>query len=406
MKVSSNIIRESFIKLMCVLIAIWLLLFLMTPLGPQLNVFFLKTQDFFADFFNVMIYISDKDPYFNPVNGVEQKVYFPIVYVFMSLFSGFADYADMTLLDAYSNHTACLSCLLFTLFSVLLFFHSLTRFVKVSSKTILIVCLSSVFLFTLERGNMVMIAAAMAFYFLAYKDSNDLRYKYFALIALCLSCVIKGYPAVLGLYLLQERRYKDIGFCVILTFILVFVPFLYFEHGFGNIAQFVSNLQLNAKAYDEALYPRFGLVIYNRIIMVLLHLEHSIFHSIGYMIAKYSILMMALISLFLFFKEESKWKQLMLLTMTIVWIPTNNAFYAGLYYIPVILLFLKENEGRKIDIMYMLLYCLLLNPIQFEVLNMPISWMISSISMLLCWMLLVFEFVIRKYPILKSSLLI
>lgn len=71
--------------------------------------------------FNVMIYISEDDPYFNTLNGTEQKPYFPLAYLIMSLFSGFEDYSKMTPHSCYSSTTAMISCLLFTFVSIAFF---------------------------------------------------------------------------------------------------------------------------------------------------------------------------------------------------------------------------------------------------------------------------------------------
>lgn len=384
-------LNESFYLIMGGLICTFLVLLFCNPLGDQLNVFFAKTDDLFADFFNVLIYISDNDVYFNTFNGPEQKNYFPIAYVIMDAFSGFFNYSGKILSDVYSSRTAIISCVLFSLMSILLFFHSLGKIVKLNSKVIFIISFSSIFLFTIERGNLILLSAAMAFYFLAYKDSKDKKNRLFALTALCMSVVLKGYPVVFGLFLLQEKRYKDILFCIIVTAILVIFPFFYFKHGLENIPQFISNVQLNNMVYDDGIYPRYGLVIFNHFLFSVLHAYDSIYASIGYYIAKYSVVLLSLLSIWFFFKEKMIWKKLLMISIIIAYLPSNNGFYCGIYFFPSLLLFLNDNSHERKDYLYMLLFCLILNPLQIVIHNQAISWMLSNIAVLIIWLMLIID---------------
>lgn len=384
-------VNEIFFQVMVLLITVFFILLVSNPLGSQLNVFYAKTADLFADFFNLQIYIYDNDVYHNMYKGLEQKNYFPLAYVVLALFSGFEDYSRMTLDEVYSSHPAMISCVLFTLFSVLLFYHSLNKIVKLDGKMIFIISFSSIFLFTIERANLIMLAAAAAFYFIAYKDSDNRMLRYFALLSLCFSVVLKGYPVVLGLYLLLDKRYKDILSCIVITILLAFIPFLFFKHGFNNIPQFISNVQMNNHAYDEGIYPRFGLVVINKLFFSALHSYDTIFASIGYYISKYLVALLSLLSILLFFKERNPWKKLMIISIIIAYLPSNNGFYCGIYFFPSLILFLKDNKNTRKDFIYMLLYCLLLNPVQIVVRGMAISWMMSNLAMLAMWLLLIID---------------
>ncbi len=384
MKIS---VTKAFTILMLLLIALWLLLWFIDPLGWQLNVFFLKTNDFFADFFNVMIYVSDSDIYHNTINGLYSKIYFPLTYLGMSVFSGFEDYSRLTLNDCYKSHPAMLSCIFFMLISIFLYLHSISKFTGLSSKWIFIIVFSSVFLFTIERGNPIMISAACCFYFLAFKDNKDKKIQLIALLSLCLAAVLKGYPAIFGLFLLKDRRFKDIFMCCVVTLIFVFVPFLAFDNGFDNIPQLISNVSIHNKLYLTSIYPRFGLPVFISLLTSFLHKPLPVLLYVAIIIGY----VLAFISIIIFFKGKEMWKQMFLLCAIIAYIPADNGFYCGIYFIPTIYLFLKSNEGRKIDYLYMLLFCVFLNPVQIVIHNIAISWMLSNLAILTMWLLLLIE---------------
>lgn len=386
-----NPVRVLFSRLMVMLIGLFLVLLVYDPLGDQLCVFYSKTNDLFADFFNVQIYIADNDVYHNLYHGLEQKNYLPLAYMILDLFNGFAPYSSMTLQDTYLSHPAIISCVLFTLGSVLLMFHALSKLVKLDATLLFILCFSSVFLFTLERGNLIILSVALTFYFLAYKDCQESGLRYFALTCLCLSVVLKGFPIVFGLYLLEGRRYRDILYCVVVTLLLTILPFLYFQHGFDNIPQFLSNVQMNTQMYDDGLYQRFGLIVLNRLFFGALHAYDTVYAEVGYIVAKGAVILLSLLSIFLFFIERVTWKKIMMISIIIAYLPSNNGFYCALYFLPGLLLFLRDQQGRKIDWAYMFLFCVVLNPLQIPVHGIVISWILSNLAVFIIWVLLLSE---------------
>lgn len=388
---SSRNLYTVFTTVMTVVIVVFFCLLFINPTGTQLNVFFLKTNDFFADFFNPMIYVADNDVYHNTLNGLHHKIYFPLTYMMFSLFSGFMDYSGLTLQDTYSSHPAMVSCLLFTVFSVFLFIHSLGRLVRLDAKLIAIILCSSVFLFTVERGNPIFIAAALAVYFLAYKDSESRRTRILALTALCVAVVLKGYPVVLGLYLLRDRQFKAIGYCIVVTLLLAFLPFLYFKGGFDNIPQFISNVQEHNRLFDHAIYPRFGLTVFNSCLIDGLHAYGEEYRSLGFTLTRGIVVLMALASMVLFFFQRTPWKRIMLLMAIVVYVPSDNGFYCGIYFLPALLLFLRDEVPSKRNYVYLALFILLLNPIQVTSGGHALTWLISNAAIFVMWAMLISE---------------
>ena len=73
----ANNVRNLFVLVMSSLILCFIVGLLFDP-QSQLNVFFRKRENLFADFFNIMIWIADKDPYFNTYLAPGTKSYFPM----------------------------------------------------------------------------------------------------------------------------------------------------------------------------------------------------------------------------------------------------------------------------------------------------------------------------------------
>ncbi len=391
-EVTLKTVDKWFYGIMAVLILFFVSGLLINPLGTQLNVFFAKTNNLLADFFNVQIYIADWDPYHNTVNGLGEKCYLPFTYLFLELFNGFFNYSGATLADCYSSTTAMMSCILFMIVSLFFFYHSMTCLTEMPSKLKFVLLLSSVILFSFERGNIIVFCAALICYFLAYKDSKNKWLKYISLICLCIVSIVKIYPAIFGLYLLKDKRYKDIAICVLVSLIFAFLPFLFFKGGFGNISQMFENFSVFSQSYSAySIFPRYGLSHIIAWGLMGLHIDKHT-SNIILLIPQFLIFMLCLLSFVLFFFEKQAWKRLALVALPIIMLPTNSGFYCGLYFIPVIVLFFYNNEGRKLDFLYMLLICLFLSPFQLPVVKgINLSQQLSNVALLTIWILLLID---------------
>ena len=95
-----------------------------------------------------------------------------------------------------------------------------------------------------------------------------------------------------------------------------------------------------------------------------------------------------------------------MLSFILAYIPANNGFYCGIYFIPIIFVFLNTNEGRKMDFVYMLLFCVFLNPVQVVLKDYAISWILSNLALLVTWLLLIIDSfqTLRKKEILNSHI--
>lgn len=366
-------------------------------LNHQENVLFRAGEDFQADFFNVQRYISENDPYFNEINGPSEKPYLPLCYLILKPFNHVCDYAHMSLEDCWHSPLAQLSAILFLLISLFFFFHSflqLNRNKEWKTYHTFLLLFSSIFLFTIERGNLIILTVAFINYFLAYYDSKNVWKYRVGLLCLCLAAVMKIYPVLLGLLLLKDKRYKDIALCASMGMILTFVPFLFFQHGFANVPRLFENIQANVEIYKASSHEyKFGIPALGQMAISAIN-DSSAGTLPGKSVActmtilKIVSALLTIASLVLVFFEKRRWLQVALISMVLLMYPVNSGFYCGLYLLPMIVLFWNKQEYHRIDYMIAILLCLIMNPIQIVLNNTTFTPIIANISSIILWITL------------------
>lgn len=393
---------EKLNKRISIVFAILVTIFIcLTAIGPKDNlfghqeyVFFNGGNDLFADYFNVHRFIAEQDPYFNEM----VSNYLPLSYLLLMPLNQVCDYAHMTQDDCYTCNVAVISAVVFLIISLFFFFDSLNRLSNKQGWRIFntfLLLFSSIFLYSIERGNMVFLAAAGVNYFLVYYDAKTAWTRRFGLSCLCIAAVLKIFPVLFGILLLRDKRYRDIAFCIITGLILTFLPFLYFEHGFGNIPRLIDELRAHMAiaALPDTVY-KFGIhSLTQMIIFAINYLNPG--QIVAPTIAMWTIgtkvltAILACVSLVLAFLEKQRWMQIGLIAMVIMLFPTDSYFYSGLYLIPMIVLFLNKRELNKMDYVVAVLLCLIMNPVQLVYGPVSLSAVIINIFSIILWILLI-----------------
>ena len=363
-------------------------------LDRQEYVFFRAGQDFMADFFNIERGLADWDPYFNELNGS----YLPLGYLLLMPFNPLCDYGHMSLEDCWHSPLAIFYATLFLILSLFLFFDSLSR---LNSKkgwhtyNTLLLLFTFIFLFAIERGNEIFLAATGINYFLAYYDTDDVWKRRFSLFCLCFAAVLKIYPVLFGILLLQDKRYKDIAFCIVTGLILTFVPFLFFKHGLANIPRLFENIHTYTDLYHEPTTEyEFGIHMLGNGITYAVNYLHpgtisdSVVEGVS-MTTKVLTALLSILSLVLVFLEKRRWMQVGLIALVIMMYPSHSVFYCGLYLIPMMVLFLSKEECTKTDYSIAILLCLIMNPIQVIVSPITLTAILANIFSIILWILLI-----------------
>ena len=177
----------------------------------------------------------------------------------------------------------------------------------------------------------------------------------------------------------------------------MFLPFLFFKGGFANISQWIQNFKLNADIYRYGVFPRFGTYYFlNLIHGAAKNGLEKIFNIITYIIS--------FVGLFVAFFHDKLWKRLGIIICIILLFPVNSAFYCGLYLLPFIILFLNDEEHSWFDLIYLILFIILLNPFQLIIKNENISQLSINIAVVLVPVLLIIDGMIRIINKVKKRL--
>lgn len=225
--------------LLCVFQAFCWLLGL--PVGEKLGnivsfrrLFFRNGADCFMDFFN-----SARDAAQGAGAYTERGIIYPPLANFYYFIVGRllpdaylnTSFADRLLAQEsfYMMSVAVLFQVLPALLS-LYFFRVLLcgRSARTKNALSLVFLLSYAFLYLFERGNILLFAFAFLLAFAAYRDSPSRVKRELSLLALAAAAALKLYPALFGLFLLRERRFREIGRTVLYFLLLSVLPSFFF----------------------------------------------------------------------------------------------------------------------------------------------------------------------------------
>ncbi|AEM23458.1 hypothetical protein Bint_2864 [Brachyspira intermedia PWS/A] len=385
-----NNIPLLFILLLSFSILMFFIFFIKDKGGRQLNIV-IRGFDLFADFYNQLRYVSERDVYFDTINGLENKIYLPFAFMIFYLFSILKNYASMSLHNIQTDPISNMSLVIFMSIGILLLILSLKKLYNKKEYSYIIPALlfmTTPVILTIERGNIIIHTAAFASIFLCLYRSEKRYEQIIALICLGIASALKIYPVILGFLLLQEKRYKDIIIGALITLALVFLPFFFFnKHSFlENFTQFI----LNMKLFSESYGIRYGVSLF-------------IYKLGNYsdLYAKIIIFILFIISIIYSFVANEYWKKVLLLMIISIQSPTT-AYYAELFMYPIIILFLSKEKFYKIDYIFLILFVLLIMPLQISI---PISTLGSFLSATI-WLIVLIETIITGTNSLKNNVYI
>lgn len=394
-------IRKRNLVFCCLLtpLILFFLYFLVFPSSiPRFNqhmILFDEGRWMLSDFFFTLRSLLDGDPYGN------LEIYMPLTYLILYPFSQICDYGALTLEHDRVFLTECwgipfgmVSYMFLLLMMSLLFWHSLQKLNRkhgLINWSFLLLFFSSIFIFSIERGNLIILSAACVNYFFAYYDDIDKKKVYFALFSLVIATILKIYPAIFGLLLLKEKRYKDILFCITIGIPLMFLPYLAFDGGFANIPIHLSNITNMQGDFSSKWDYFFGIPKISNMLYDYLIITGPTYHFLELFLGILNLVLVLLTILIVLVGKEQYWKNVMLLACALILYPTNSGFYCGLYFFPVICIFMgNENKNSRLIYLIILLSCVIFNPFQVSVLEGYKTASIgSNLAMITIWIILI-----------------
>jgi len=348
-----------------------------------------KSGDMFMDFYNVLRYVSKGDPYrfefpvFQP-----ETAYPPFAYMLLYPFSRIVS-AEFFHQSVYRTTQFGLMALMgFLIISIvpmsLLYFAKKNGTAFVKSVTLLTFFTSGVFIFAVERANLILLAAFFLGAFLLGYQSEDKRIRELSYICLAIAAALKVYPVIFGLLILKDKRYFAAGRTVLYGAACFFLPFLFYPEPRECLRLMIENVGKNTERYlMQNPTFRFGFVPFHMVT------DPTYSQVQLFVVLSYVFLAVALLAS-LFAKKH--WKAAMLLSVAVIATPANSAYYCGVYLFAAILLFLNEKEHSLTDWIYLPLLVLILNPLQFVDANMLLhNGRIANAALLALYVILILD---------------
>ncbi len=358
-RLSRNGFVLSFVFSILALFIIWFFAFIRNPEGLQREVFFADRNDWFMDFYNTVYYSVGKQPY--SWGWLPARNYLPLAYLIVYPFSFLYPYntegGDTQYTARYSQLPGIAGAVVLA-FSICFTFYFLYRlskgkeYQKVSLMLALLV--SRIMIYNYDRFNQIILVAGLIAVFFLLEDHNNTVLKHIGLLCLAAAAVLKIFPAFFGVILIFKKRYKEIGFLLLYAFLLAFLPFFWLNGSLqDNIHGYLRALKAHAEAYKGGAFGLGSPTVFWD--------GASIPSVVSYGIA----IAACMLSRF----QRQEWKKVLMICLAAQLASGQQSYYCMiLFFIPLIL-FMNEDGHKRSDIIYLVWFILLMNPIQFRLLD-------------------------------------
>lgn len=203
------------------------------------NIFFYR-DNMFMDFFNDLYWSRNRDPY-SYEWGNFPPLFFVISFVLANILktlTGLDDFYEIR--NTYSGRIVYL---LFAGFCVFIICRTMKKILRTSNRTTLvfsclIIVTSYPFLWAFDRGNFVVLTAALiAAFIVCYNNGKYVS----AAFILGIAAALKMYPAILGTVFLADKKYREAIICACTGLLSTLLSFAFFEGGIiFNISVFLT----------------------------------------------------------------------------------------------------------------------------------------------------------------------
>lgn len=217
-------------------------------------------------------------------------------------------------------------------------------------------------IYSLDRGNYLILSVLMLILFCAYYDKNDKAAAIFLAIAACL----KVYPVVLFLVFFIGKKWKPLVLGLSTGAILTALSMLVFQGNyFKNFFYFLKNIFAFSGGFpdDSAYYYRFAVGFRSLLATPVLMINKSMPNDFPVSLLTiatgmaFLVLVIALCVL-----DKRPWRQMMYLCFFMILFPTPSFFYNLSYLIAPLLVLLLKEEQERLDFVYIIGLALLMIP--------------------------------------------
>lgn len=254
------------------------------------------------------------------------------------------------------------------------------------------------FLFNLERGNPVWIAAACVGVFLAWWDDEKEWKRMVAAGCLAAAGAMKIAPFILGALYFTKWRWRSVLLCGFLSLLFVFLPWFFISDGFAALSVMIKNAAEHSQYVLRS--SDFGLIQLWRSVRLVLGQDVQSPWVGMFMVARISQLLGFGALIVGVIRRD-----LLLLVGGMLLSAGNMYYYAALYLLPVLVLEAKaaDENGRNIDICDVVLWLAMLCPVQLVFRGHSCNQVIGNVALLLLMSRRLINFELKKMTALKRK---
>lgn len=358
--------KRTYPVILLVILAFFVLQFLVTvfstasPNALNSGVFYQLFGNSFSDFFDANKALTFFAPYADPNFSSLQAFNFVFALPFM-------------VMQCVSKELAITMYFIVEILMLVILVMAAKQKMNLSVKTtacLTAVCLlSAPFLFLLERGSYLFFALFFVAVFFLCKDSDRTWLREIAIISLAVASAMQIHLIVFAIFLLKDKRFKELLRFALYTVVLFFVPFFMFSGGF---AQNVGLFFANAFAGSDMLSSDVSFTNLFRMVAYIFGLDYlnSIF-NIVILILKIGLALCLVVALF---GSREKWKTMAMCALLCVVLPHPAMEYNLVFLLIAFIAFLQQPKYEQIDIFYVVLFTLIFIPYQFGFIIWPTTF--------------------------------
>lgn len=211
--------------------------------------------------------------------------------------------------------------------------------------------------YAIQRGNVVIFAIPLTMFFVFFRNHERKLVRELSYIALALAAGLKIYPAVFGILLITDKKYKEAARLIIYG-ILAFVLPIFVFGGPDQLVQLVKNIFSFHSGLSKKEAPFRSGYSYQELVAVFIHNKSiAVFGKIVF----WCMEAMALIMVFLLPKD---WQKLTALCYMVFNIRSLSSIYALTFFLIPFVLFLTDKRRFKWnDYLYLLCLALMFIPL-------------------------------------------
>ncbi len=313
------------------------------------NPFLFIPQDRFNDFFNVL-----KWNQYLPAEPSPNRSYFPFTYIIINVFN--------------LIRSEILSLFVFIILFFYFFIQYSLKNIKTEDKVVdcknvfIFSFFSYPVLFLIDRANFesfVFIFLSLFIYF--YQNKKIL----ISAVFLSFAISMKLFPAVFLILFLSDKKYKEAAYTVIFTIVISIISLSFLT---GSLTDNIQRMLLNMKLFNLVYVIRglgfdYGHSLFSVLKIINYFINMNIY--VEKLLTPYLIFVLvffAFLAVYVIFYETELWKKVTNLTISMCLFPYVSSNYKLIHFFIPLYLFINTDKKEKYDILYVILFSLLLMP--------------------------------------------